>query len=627
MKPESNQLFFEILSLAKLNEQQLNENKLKKTIEFIEKIHEGELTETNEPMINHALRTGKIAAKIGADEETILAAILHNSIYALNHPIKDKLENKEIVKKKFGENILELIESIKKIITVENKNKNKLNEIAETVLVASANDPKIILLRLILRLEKMNITSKNMENYALDTLNIYVPIAHKLGIYSIKALMEDECFKILEPKKFKEIKTKIEKNTTLREKELKKIIEKIKTELEQNKIPAKINSRKKTIYSIYQKMLRKKVPITEIYDVNAIRIITNTIENCYNITGIINFKWKNIPEEYDDYISKPKTNFYQSIHMAIIGPNEKPVEVQIRTNEMHELAEFGVASHVLYKGHKKSVFDLKFNLLNQINKLRKQEKEKINFNIQNEKIVVLTPKGEAIILPINSTPIDFAYAIHSDLGQKCEKAKINNKLVSLDTILTNLDTVEIITSTEQKPKLSWLSFVKTSKAKAKINQFFNIFSKKKNEKINLKNKLIVTENDSRIKLAKCCSPLPGDEIIAITTTKRKYSVHKKDCEQLKKLKEKEKIEVEWGQEAIKNQETEIMITAKEKPNLLIEILKKINSQKTPITNAKVITKEKTLKIIIQLKAKNLKQLNKILNEISKINGVLKAKRN
>jgi len=629
MTLKSENMFKKILFLAELNKQRLNESKLRKVIEFIEKRHENELIETNESMIAHVLRSGKIAAEVGADEDTIIAALLHNSYYSLNHPNENKPKNKEIIEKRFGKEVTELIDSLKKIIDVENKNRNKLSEIAETVLLASANNPKIIFLRLIIRIEKFEIgaESEKAKEYALNTLNIFVPIAHKLGIYSLKALMEDHAFELLEPEKFKEIRLGVEKISSLRKKEMQEFISMISNELNENKINAKIDSRKKTIYSIYQKMKRKKIPLKEIYDVNAIRIVAETIENCYTITGIINSKWKNIPEEYDDYISKPKTNFYQSIHMAVIDPNQKPIEIQIRTQEMHELAEFGIASHALYKGHKKGVLDFKFNLFNQINKLREKKEEKIKFNVISEKIVVLTPKGKAIILPINSTPIDFAYAIHSELGQKCEKTKVNGKLVPLEYNLSNLDTVEIISSAEQKPKISWLSFVKSGKARAKINQFFNILGKKNEETIIPKNTTIVTEDDPKIKLAKCCAPLPGEEITAISTTKRKYSIHKKDCIQLKKLNEKEKIKVEWGQDAIKKQETEIMISAKEKPNLLIEILKKIDLQNAPIINAKVITEEKTLKILIQLKAKNLKHLNKIIDETVKINGVLKVKRN
>jgi GTP diphosphokinase / guanosine-3',5'-bis(diphosphate) 3'-diphosphatase len=632
MNKDSKKKLDKILLNCENHSQMINKKKLIELIELLEKIHEKEIDETNQLFINYVLRTGILAAEVGADEETIFAALLHNSYYTINHEtIQNKPENKEIIKKKFGKNIIELIDSVKKIIEIEKKNKEKINEIIETVLIASSDDPKIILLRLIIQLdwlEKIELEKNiNQKKYALETLNVYVPIAHKLGIYSIKALMEDKSFKIINPEKFNEIQEENKKIKELRKKELYEFISLIKIELEKNKINAKIDSRQKTIYSIYEKMKRKNISLKDIYDINAIRIIAKTIEDCYSILGIINSKWKNIPEEYDDYISKPKTNFYQSIHMAVLGPNQKPVEIQIRTQEMHELAEFGIASHSIYKGQKKSVFDFKFNLFNQIKKLKEEPEKKIEFNISSEKIIALTPEGEAIILPKNSTPIDFAYAVHSELGNKCEKAKVNGKLVTLDYNLSNLDEIEIITSKEQKPKLAWLSFVKSGKARAKINQFFNIINKKRKEIIIPKNTLIVKENDSRIKLAKCCNPLPGEEIIAINTTKRKYSIHKKTCTQLKKLEKKEKIKVEWGEDSIKNQETEILILAKEKPNLLIDTLKKIDLQNTPITNAKVITKEKTLKIIIKLKAKNLKQLNKIIDEITKIQGIIKVKRN
>ncbi|MBN2127810.1 MAG: bifunctional (p)ppGpp synthetase/guanosine-3',5'-bis(diphosphate) 3'-pyrophosphohydrolase [Candidatus Diapherotrites archaeon] len=627
-----NELLEEIIRLTKENGQTINQNKLKESVLFAEKVHENEVDEKGVPFIKHPLETAKIAAQIGADETTILACILHNTYTPMNHTaIQTKPENKKEAQRIAGEEVTNLIDSMEKIILIEERNKEKLQEVVEPLLIASSNDPRIILLRLVLRIEhgEPKENTEASRKYAEDTIKIYSPIAHKLGIYSIKSILEDISFKVLEPKKFNELEKEVNNIRYLEKKSMNELIEIISDELKKNNIKAKIQSRQKNIYSIYEKMKKKKKSIKEIYDLNAIRVIADSIEDCYKITGIINSKWTGIPEEYDDYISKPKTNFYQSIHMALIGPKKKVFEIQIRTQEMHELAEFGVASHTIYKGRKKSIFDFKFNLLRQINKLKQNEdkEKKIDFNITSEKIITLTPKGEAIALPLNATPVDFAYAVHSELGEHCEKAKVNGKLVTLDYPLSNLDTIEIITSKEQKPKLSWLSFVKSGKARGKINQFFNIFSKKREEIAIPKNTLIITEKDSRIKLAKCCNPLPGEEITAISTTKRKYSVHKKDCLQLEKLNNKERIKVEWGQDSINNQETEIIIKTLEKPNILIEILKKIEELKAPVTNAKVITKEKNLKLIIRIKAKNLKQLNKIIDETMKINGVLTIKRN
>jgi GTP pyrophosphokinase len=636
MPPKNSELdkykkqLLKVIELLKEHNQKFSEKKIKNALEFAFNIHKNDF-DKEKPFMDHLLKASALAAQSGLGEKSVLVALLHNTYSSSRHNIPERTENRKILEKKFGKDLADMIDNVLFAWEIENINRENKGEVIEKIMVNSATNPEIIILNLIFRLLQLEKSTKEDERKYLGkkALAIYAPLAHKLGVCSLKAKMEDKAFELLNPEKYEEINQLLEKYEIEIEKEIKSVIEILSKELEKRNVKAKIYSRRKNIYSIYEKMKRKSRPLPEIYDIGGIRIITNELKDCYEIVGIIHSLWTPISGEFDDYISKPKSNLYQSIHTAIIGPSGNPLEIQIRTGEMHDVAEYGVASHWAYKGHKKTDLDFKLLLMRQFLDWKEEMKlsysPSFDFRLDEEKIFVLSPKGKIVELPKGSTPIDFAYGIHSELGQQCQKAKVNEKFVPLNYKLKNLDIVEIVTSPSQKPKLGWLSFVKSNKARNKLNRFFKIVLKKK-RKSKSKTCMLVRETDPKIKLAGCCSPLPGDKIISIQTTKRKYSVHKEGCTQLEKIDKAKVVEVDWGQKILKNQLTEIVVTGKQSNELMIALLKKLNEVNMPLINAHAIDRENTLKIIFQIKAENLSHLEDALRKVREVPGVLSAAR-
>ncbi|MFH1587933.1 MAG: TGS domain-containing protein [Candidatus Diapherotrites archaeon] len=630
-KEEYKKRAIKIFELLREHHQKFSEKKIKKAFEFALKVHENDLTSIETPFIEHPLSCAEKAAETGLSETSVIATLLHNTYDCSRHEtIPSRPENIAIAAK-FGKETIKMIDSLLLIWALENNHNENEGDIISKLIIASSNNPELVVLDLVFELDQLEKQACKCDFPALakKVLSVYVPLAHRMGLYSIKAKMEDKAFEILEPQKYQEINEALKKHEKEMEKEMEIAKEIISKELKRKGIDAKIYFRTKNIYSIYQKMKRKSKPLDEIYDISGLRIITKGLKDCYEAVGIIHSLWPPLSGEYDDYISKPKTNLYQSIHTNVISPTGKPMEIQIRTKEMHDISEYGVASHWTYKGHERTGLDFKLLLMRQFLEWKEEMKlsNSPSFDIQiSEKIFVLSPKGKIIELPNDSTPIDFAYSIHSELGQKCQKAKVNDVLVPLNHRLKNLDVVEIISDIKQKPKLGWLSFVKSNKARNKLNQFFNIVLKKKKPK-QQKTCFLVKETDPRIKLAGCCNPLPGDKIISIRTTKRKYSVHKKDCPQLNSLKTPELTEVDWGQKALKNQLIEITVLGKKSNDLMINVLKKLNENNTPLLNAKAIDNENSLKLVFQIKAENLEQLEKVMEKTKEVPGVTRVIRN
>ncbi len=571
----------------------------------------------------HNIGVAKIMLEMKMAKDVILAGLLHN---AIEHGIDEK-----ILEKKFDKKIVSIIkdkERLEKSLLFEPQDPENSRK---KLLVVLSSNPDIAFLELAERLDKLRrisvIPKEKRTEFLIETKEVFASLAHEISAYNISSEMNEIIFRYEEPEKYSELKNKVMNTIKKRKEDIEKSQEKLKEKLKEAGIEFSIAGRTKTIYSTYSKIERKKVSLNEIYDLSAIRIILNSIKDCYEVLGIVHSLWKPILNEFDDYIAKPKSNGYKSLHTTVVSENKIPLEIQIRTKEMHEFAEHGIASHWRYKsGKKDSENDKKIKWIKQILEWKKNAKTENSIEIFKKEIFAMTPQGKVIELPERATVIDFAYGVHSEIGNKCKGAKINNALVSLNTEIKNGDVVEIITSENQKPKMSWLSFSKTSKAKQKIRSKLNIQTSKKDAVKSIKSGHAIKTNDAKIKLAQCCSPLPGDEIQGFKTTKRKISVHRTDCSQIDKTTGK-KIDVVWADNK-SNYETEITVKSNDRLGIIKDILEIFSKSKISVTkaNAKKIT-EKTAIIKFGIKVKNLDQLIKITEKITKIKDVINVYRN
>jgi len=562
--------------IEKILKNSLDPKLIEDAFEFAKEAYKNKNRLSGENYIHHALRVASYLNKMDLDATTVAAGILHDVIDDMPSSIK-KIEVKE-VEKKFGPKIAELIEKISNLskirysLLIDLKEKKLLTrektESLRMMFLAIAGDLRVALIELVSRLDGLNflhyLPEDKQKLYALETLQIFVPIANRLGLNEIRRNLEDISFSYLFPKRFKWLKENIKEEYEERERflkhftpHLKKIFKKERLEVED------INYRAKSYWSTYQKLTKHDMDFDKIHDLVALRIIVKSIPDCYKTLGIIHKYCKPISEEINDYIAKPKRNGYRSLHTTVYVENNRIIEVQIRTDEMHREAEYGVCAHWSYKE--------KIDLTKD-NKNYDWVKEVPNFwkvfkiDFFPNQVFTFTPRGDIIALPKGSTPVDFAYAVHSDVGNQCEAAKIEGKIVQLNHILENGDVVEIIIHKNKKPSKDWLRFVKTNFAKSHIKKLtsqevsifkfpipgfiknkFNEISEKA-KKIQEEKKLIEKEGPRQIflagqkgmliNIAKCCSPQPGDKVKAYITKYRSAVLHKTSCSNFRKLKEK-----------------------------------------------------------------------------------------
>ena len=447
---------------------------------FAEKLHEGQYRVSEEPYIIHPVEVAKILATLKVDKHTLMASILHDTI-------EDTGITPEQLGAEFGEDVLNLVQGVTKLDKFQFKSKEERQaESFRKMFIAMAKDVRVILLKLADRLHNMRtlnyMTPAKQVRIAQETLDIFAPLANRLGIGKIKAELEDLSLRYLNPEKYFEIAQLVAQKKVERENTVKLLIDEISEGLKRNEINAEITGRAKHYYSIYKKMQRLNVAFNDLYDITAVRVIVDTERQCYEVLGIIHSLFKPIPGRFKDYIAMPKGNGYKSLHTSVIGPKQKPLEVQIRTKEMHKVAEYGVAAHWKYKesGSIKvsSEDDIKFSWMNQMIELEKEASnandfvEKVKLDLFGNQVFCFTPMGDIIDLPQNATPIDFAFRIHSEVGYKTTGALINGRIAQLDTKLNNGDIVELFTSKTGTPKLHWLKFCVTKQAQSKIRQWF-----------------------------------------------------------------------------------------------------------------------------------------------------------
>jgi RelA/SpoT family (p)ppGpp synthetase len=563
--------------LRRLTENSSDKKLIEEAFDFAKEAYKDKFSIEGKSYIYHALRVANALNKMGLDSKTIAFGILHDVLDDIPDSVK-KATAQEI-EKKFGKDITDLIEKISETsrirysLVAQIRQKKSLSreklENLRKMFLAISGDIRVVLVELLSRLDGMaflNLFPQEQQKlYALETLKIFVPVANRLGLREIKRNLEDISFFYLLPEKFKWVKESTKIQYAKGEKYLKRFIPKLNKIFK--KAPAKIldiNYRTKSYWSIYKKLLKHNMDFDKIHDLLALRIITKDVENCYKILGIVHKHFKPISEEINDYIARPKSNGYRSLHTTIFSGKDKITEIQIRTEEMQKEAEYGICAHWAYK----EKIDLK------------KDSEKFewikNIDFFAEQIFTQTPKGDVIILPKNSTPIDFAYAIHSEIGNHCQEAKVGGKIVPLSYALKNGDIVEIVIDAKRKPSQDWLRFVKTSLAENQIKKALNQkeplfkfpipeFIKRKFQEISEKAKTkkeqqriikkegvkqiyLAGQKGMLIHIAKCCNPQPGDKVKAYLSQHRAAILHRVSCKNLQKLAEKypEKIiDADW----------------------------------------------------------------------------------
>ena len=458
---------------------------LRRAYEFSAKAHEGQMRQSGEPYLQHPLAVASILSFLKLDVPAIVAGLLHDTV-------EDTVATHSELEAKFGKDVARLVDGVTKIGQIPFKShEEKQAENFRKMVLSMADDIRVVFIKLADRLHNMetleHLSEIKQQQIAQETLEIYAPLANRLGISSIKQKLEDLCLQYLKPDVYAMLKLRVAKRDEERQEFLQALIEMARDALAKANLPGDIQGRPKHLYSIYQKMERQSITFEEVYDLTAVRIITDSKMNCYAILGLIHSLWAPVPGRFKDYVATPRANLYQSLHTTVAGPQGEYVEFQIRTEEMHRINEYGVASHWRYKepGALTGKDEKVFSWLRQFVEWHKdlsdnrQFMDSVKLDLFHDVVFVFTPLGEVKEMPVGSTPVDFAYAIHTEIGDHCVGAKINGKLVPLRHRLSSGDMLEILTSSSQMPHKGWLKFVRTSRAKAKIRHWFKVEEQKR----------------------------------------------------------------------------------------------------------------------------------------------------
>ncbi len=701
---------------------------IKKAYETAEKMHKGQFRKSGEPYIIHPVETAKILAGLGMDEQTIIAGLLHDVV-------EDTEYTEEQLKAEFGEEVALLVDGVTKLgnLVFETKEDAQAENLRKMFL-AMSKDIRVLIIKLADRLHNMRtinyMSPEKIREKSKETLEIYAPLASRLGMFGIKFELEDIALKQLEPEFYKKLSQQIHQRKEQRDAYIKKIIEKLSEALDKLNIHYEVKGRSKHFYSIYRKMRDKHKQLDEIFDLTAVRVLVDTVKDCYAVLGVVHTMWRPIPGRFKDYIAMPKSNMYQSLHTTVFGKDGLPFEIQIRTYEMHQIAEYGIAAHWKYKEgiHDGQNEEEKLSWLRQTLEWNRDMDNPKNFmetlkmDLFSNQVYVFTPAGKVIELPAGSTPIDFAYKIHSDVGAKCIGAKINGKMVPIDHVLENGNIVEIITSPNSKgPSIDWLKIAKSSNARNKIRQWLKKENKSENvekgkamldryirrkgydpqqiiktqrinrvakelkcssaedlyssigyggtlmskvldllvkfyeeEKKSEQKKSEIKNFESKsssvkkkvdntggvsvkgvdnllIRFAKCCNPVPGDEIIGFITKGRGLSIHRADCSNLASLSEEEKqrfIEVEWDVEKeFRSFETDITLLAEDRKGLFANISKICEDMDVHITGVMgKSNSDNTANITITVQISNVNQIAQLIRRLKSVEGMIEVHR-
>lgn len=708
-----------IEDLIKIIEKYMTEEEVAfvmKAYEYAKLMHKDQKRKSGEPYIIHPVNVAIILADLDMDVETIVSALLHDVV-------EDTPATYDDIKEMFSENVAKIVDGVTKLNKLNYKSSEAFQaESLRKMILAMNNDIRVIIVKLADRLHNLRtleyMNEEKRKQKAQETIEIYAPLAGRLGIFKIKWELEDLSLRYLDPEGYYDLVEKINKKRSEREKEINEIIKKISAELDKQELHYDISGRPKNFYSIYKKMKGKGKSFESIYDLIAVRILVDTVKDCYAVLGIVHSMWKPLPGRFKDYIAMPKPNMYQSLHTTVISDTGEIFEIQIRTYEMHEVAEYGIAAHWKYKGGKTQGKDVdsKLDWLRQLLEWQKDLKDPKEFidtlkiDFFDDEVFVFTPNGDVVDLPEGSTPVDFAYRVHTGVGNTCVGAKVDSRIVPLNYKLKNGNIVEVITQKSSSgPSRDWLKFVKSPRAKQKIKQWFK--SKEKdisiekgkelfdreakklgldtnildNEKIyqklakelsinsisdlfasigygNFKEKLVInkilniknaieniglTKNEDdylksssskkdatgvridglegmKIKFAKCCNPVPGDEIIGFVTRGYGVSVHRKDCTNIANYLDSDRcLEAEWDTEASDKFLANVTIRAVDRTGILSEITAMAKEANVGIQS--LSAKSNTISdifIYLTFEVVGKDELDKMIQKLKTINGIL-----
>lgn len=600
---------------------------LTKAFDFAKKAHEGQKRASGEPYFIHPLGVAMILTELKVGSATLSAALLHDVVEETPYTHKDLV-------KEFGDDVASLVAGLTNLekANFETRDEYKAENIRK-ILLATTKDVRIMLIKLADRLHNMRTLAtfkpEKRKRIARETIDIYAPIATKLGMWWIKGELEDLSLRYLDFEVYNFLKSKITEKRIEREKKTKKIIENIKDSLAKRGVEADVSGRAKYFYSIYKKMLKKNLSLEEIYDLLAVRIITTSIPDCYAALGLVHETWQPVPRKFKDYIANPKPNGYQSLHTVVEIDKDQWLEIQIRTWEEHYFAEDGVAAHWRYKGtDRDKQFDKKISWLKQILNWRAQTEssqgfiETLKLDLFENEIVVFTPKGDPITLPEGSTPVDFAYEVHTSIGDHCSKANVNGKVVPLSYKLQPGEVVDILTLKNAKPSRQWLNFVMTSRARAKIKSSLGVSietdtKKKIEEEYGSKEILDLVGVKGKaypMKLSKCCDPAPGDEIAGFLTKDKKITIHKAGCSNVHCLDGCKVVNVFWKDSIIAK--SIVRITMHEKEGLLSKVLNLFVANKLVMTSVNTRKgKETMFNIIVEIERPKKAAMEKLIAQI------------
>ncbi len=646
--------------LTKTNFSNQQQELVRKSFEFAKKAHEGQFRVSGEPFITHPLAVAEILCNLKLDSTTIAAGLLHDTVEDTSVTQKD-------IEKNFGKDVAFLVKGVTKLAKIEYREQpeNKKNTHAQSLrkmFFAMAEDVRVILIKLADRYHNMKtiagLPPESRQRISLETLGIYGPIAERLGMGHLKGELEDMAFPHAYPKEYAWLMQEVQDKYIDRKKYLEKIQPKIIRKLQENNIKiVSAHSRAKHYYSLYRKILKREYELSRIYDLVALRIILPDITSCYEALGIIHKNYKPLPGLIKDYIALPKLNGYRSIHTTIFGEKGKILEVQLRTPEMHEYAENGIAAHWSYgESGKNKLHTANLKEAEWIAQLKKWVEnsddeefyKSLRTNFFSDRIFVFTPQGDVKELPEGSTPLDFAYAVHTDLGHATKGAKVNGKLVPLGYKLKNGEIVEIIKTKNPKPSADWLRIIRSGEAKKKIQSWFSVPVPKLSHRSDIKPipaeivspKRDFTKNAGHQKpvqyqalgghilssTAKCCSPLPGQEILGYITKQKGISVHHAQCSNLKKLNPEKILEVSWPKK-IDYYPLRIALTVKDKIGVLEEIGKVTRGLKINILelkNSPPIDGLTEIKMTLALKSLDLTQ--KIFRKFEENKNIVKTRK-
>src|SRR3954449_11014648 len=689
--------------------------------------HEGQQRRSGEPFILHPVGVAKICAELRLDEATLASALLHDVV-------EDTERDSDELRSEFGDEIARLVEGVTKLTRIQFQSREQAEaENYRKMVVAMSEDVRVILIKLADRLHNMRtieyLGKQKQIQKAKETLEVYAPLAHRLGIHALKWELEDLAFQTLHPRKYEEITQMVAERRADRESHVAEAADVLARELDKVDIPAEISGRAKHFYSIYDKMAKKGREFNEIYDLTAMRVIVERngeegTRDCYGALGLIHSLWKPMPGRFKDYIAMPKFNGYRALHTTVIGPQGRPLEIQVRTREMHETAEYGVAAHWVYKGRRRDKHhdDEWRQWVNQLMDVGTNESDAHEFmktfrtDLFDEEVHVFTPKGQVKTLPAGATPIDFAYAVHTDVGHRTVGAKINGRIVPLHYALKNGDFVEILTSKQGRgPSRDWMSLAKSSRARNKIRQWFSRetredaehkgrealeqalkaqnlpFAKlrgsatlaqvirdsgfKKAEDFYLAlgsgklqagsivNKVVqrlkteqvaeeapvVTKaprareavagtdlgvvvagvTDVLIRLAKCCTPVPGDDIVGYISLGKGITIHRDDCPNVKALKRSPErfTEVEWdGAVSTKSFRVQIAVDSWDRPRLLEDVARTFAEHGANIVSYGGVVEDQLAKNRYTAEVGDLKSLRSLLTSLRNLEAVFDAYR-